>query len=148
PARVAARVYASLATGIFELLWIAGSGPDAVDGCIELTPAARTAFDRAAAHGRGVVVATAHTGNWDLAACAAARWQARRGGPPLHVVTKRLSWRALDRYWQELRAHRGVVLLEARGAAKQVGAALAREAPVALLVDQAPERASGVVALP
>jgi KDO2-lipid IV(A) lauroyltransferase len=64
------------------------------------------------------------------------------------VVTKRLSWRALDRYWQRLRAERGVHLVEAAGAAAAVRDALAAGGAVALLVDQAPERASGVATLP
>jgi len=64
------------------------------------------------------------------------------------VVTKRLSWRALDRYWQRLRAERGVVLLDVKGAAGAVREALTAGGVVALLVDQAPERARGVVTFP
>ena len=66
----------------------------------------------------------------------------------LLVVTKRLSWRALDRYWQRLRAERGVALADARGAASAVREALRGGGVVALLVDQSPERASGVLTLP
>jgi KDO2-lipid IV(A) lauroyltransferase len=71
-----------------------------------------------------------------------------RGRAGLTVVTKRLSWRALDRYWQRLRAERGVSLVDAEGAASEVRAALARGGVVALMVDQAPERASGVATIP
>src|SRR5262249_37273832 len=63
-------------------------------------------------------------------------------------VTKRLSWRALDRYWQRLRAERGVSLVDAQGATAEVRDALAQGGVVALLVDQAPERASGVATFP
>jgi KDO2-lipid IV(A) lauroyltransferase len=145
-------MYASLGAGLFELLWLAGRPPGALGDRFSMDPACAEALRQAASLGRGVVVATAHTGNWDLSACAAARWLAAEpafcGGALLHVVTKRLSWRALDRYWQHLRAARGVVLLDAEGAAAAVGSALAVGGVVALLVDQAPERPRGVVMVP
>jgi KDO2-lipid IV(A) lauroyltransferase len=144
----ARRMYASLGTGVFELLWLAGRPGEALDARFTMTPACGEALARAAARGRGVVVATAHTGNWDLSACAATRWIARSLGLRVTVVTKRLSWRALDRYWQRLRADRGVHLVDAPGAAAAVRRALGAGGVVALLVDQAPERASGVATLP
>lgn len=153
PARAARRMYASLGAGLCELLWLAGRPADALGDRFEMDPACAAALRQAAARGRGVVVATAHTGNWDLSACAAARWFAEDAGAPagrasLTVVTKRLSWRALDRYWQRLRADRGVILVDAAGAAAAVRDALAARGVVALLVDQAPERASGVAVFP
>jgi KDO2-lipid IV(A) lauroyltransferase len=150
--RVAARMYRSLGLGLCELLWLAGRPPGALGERFVMAPACAEALQRAASLGHGIVVVTAHTGNWDLAACAAARWLALEGGAPLgsrlHVVTKRLSWRALDAYWQHLRAEQGVVLVEAEGAAARVREALARGGTVALLIDQAPERSSGVATFP
>ncbi|MFT3763999.1 MAG: hypothetical protein QM820_00505 [Minicystis sp.] len=150
---IARRMYASLGTGLCELLWLAGRPPEALAGRFEMTARCAEALRDAASRGRGVVVATAHTGNWDLSACAAARWLMEDPAAPprraaLTVVTKRLSWRALDRYWQRLRAERGVALVPADGAATAVREALAAGGVVALLVDQAPERASGVATLP
>ncbi len=148
---VARGVYASLGAGVFELLWLAGCPPEALADRFTMAPEAAAALARAAARGRGVVVATAHTGNWDLCACGAARWFAEHGAEvpaSLMVVTKRLSWKALDRYWQRLRAERGVVLVEPEGAVVAVREALAAGSAVALLVDQAPERATGVATLP
>jgi KDO2-lipid IV(A) lauroyltransferase len=148
--RIARGVYASLGAGVFELLWLAARPPEALAERYALTPACAEALRAAASLGRGVVVATAHTGNWDLSACAFARWMATgiASAPRFTVVTKRLSWRALDRYWQRLRAERGVVLVEAAGATLAVREALRAGGLVGLLVDQAPERASGVVTLP
>ncbi len=145
PAGVARRVYTSLGAGVFELLWLAGRPPEALASCFTMSPEAAAALTRATSTGRGVVVATAHTGNWDLTACAAAQWLAPT---PLTVVTKRLSWAALDRYWQRLRADRGVTLVDARGAAAAVRTAFGAGSVVGLLVDQAPERASGVATFP
>ena len=146
---IARGMYASLGAGIFELLWLAGRPPDALAPLFTIDPACGDAVRRAAALGRGVVLATAHTGNWDLSACAAAQWITREcGGARLHVVTKRLSWRALDRYWQRLRAERGVVLAGAIGAAAHVRDALAVGDFTAMLIDQVPERGSGVGIFP
>jgi Kdo2-lipid IVA lauroyltransferase/acyltransferase len=146
---VARGMYASLGTGIFELLWLTGRPPSALAGHVTVEPACADALRRASALGRGVVIATAHTGNWDLSACAAARWLADEGsGAQLHVVTKRLSWRALDRYWQRLRADRGVRIADAEGAAAHVRAALHAGDVTALMTDQVPERGSGVATLP
>jgi KDO2-lipid IV(A) lauroyltransferase len=143
---LAPRVYASLGAGIFELLWLAGRPAEAVDAHFTVSPDAAAALARARQDlGRGVVVATAHTGNWDLAACAMAR---RIAPATLAVVTKRLSWKALDRTWQSLRAERGVVLVEAAGATAAVRAVLGAGGVVAMMVDQAPERASGVASFP
>jgi KDO2-lipid IV(A) lauroyltransferase len=149
PVGTAPRVYASLGAGVFELLWLAGRPAQALDARFTMSPEGAAALARAASLGHGAVVATAHTGNWDLTACAAARWLAReQRGAVLTVVTKRLSWEALDRYWQHLRAERGVALVDAHGAAAAVREALGAGGVVALLVDQAPERASGVATLP
>lgn len=145
----ASGMYASLGTGIFELLWLAGRPPAALAEWFTMDPACGEALLRAAARGRGVILATAHTGNWDLSACAAAQWITRAaGGARLHVVTKRLSWRALDRYWQRLRAERGVVLADAIGAATYVRDALSAGDFTAMLIDQVPERGSGVAIAP
>ena len=150
PTAAAARgMYASLGTGIFELLWLTGRPKGALAGWFTVSPDCAEALHGAAALGRGVVVATAHTGNWDLTACAAAQWMADQGRPKrLHVVTKRLSWRALDRYWQRLRAERGVILADARGATTHVRNALHIGDFTGLMVDQVPERGSGVTTLP
>jgi KDO2-lipid IV(A) lauroyltransferase len=148
-AAVARGMYASLGTGIFELLWLAGRPPSALAAWFTIEPACAAALHQAAALGRGVVVATAHTGNWDLAACAAAQWIAGEGSAArLHVVTKRLSWRALDRYWQRLRSERNVVVADAEGAATHVREALRRGDFTGLMTDQVPERASGVATIP
>ncbi|MFC1641099.1 lysophospholipid acyltransferase family protein [Myxococcota bacterium] len=134
PERTATRMYRSLARGLLELL------------SMVLTPHRRLGVRLTDPQVRrwlsvptGAVVATSHTGNWDVVACAVAELA------PLTVVTKRLSVGWLDRLWQRLRAKRGVHLVEARGAWGHCRAALRRGELVAMLVDQAPERSEGVL---
>jgi len=134
------RVYQQLGTGVFELLWAAGKAPS--ESAVLVRVDDWHQVERALSKGRGVVVATAHTGNWDLAACAIAQRIS------LTVITKHLSWRSLDRYWQSLRAVRGVDLIDAAGALRKTKERLAQGGAVVFLVDQVPHRSTGVVRFP
>lgn len=134
---VASGMYRSLALGVVELLAMALRPERALAG-VRIDRRAIELLDS----GRGVVVATAHTGNWDLAACAAAR------RVPLSVITKELHVRWLNALWQRLRARRGVRLLAAGSASSTALSALGRGEAIAMLVDQAPERARGVTLVP
>lgn len=132
PEAIASAMYRSLGTGVFELLFARS-----LTARVKLDP-------RALEHiqARGAVVATAHTGSFDLVACAAAE------RVPLTVVTKRLSLGPVDRLWQWLRRGRGVKLATAGSAARAARQALARHEAVAMLIDQAPERARATVITP
>lgn len=129
-------MYASLGAGVFELVQVALGSARLVPERMELDAVAGEVA-RLRERGRGVVVATAHTGNWDLLACAAAE------RVPLWVVTKRLSIGFFDRIWQATRRRRNVRLIQAGNAAKPLLGALRRNEVVAMLVDQAPERDRG-----
>lgn len=135
---VARAMYRSLGTGVFELLHL-GLSPrtrpvvEGLEGVV--------AEMRQRAGTQGVVVATAHTGNWDFAACALAEHVR------LMIITKRLRVSWLDRWWQGLRRARGVELVQAGSAARSAGAALAGGAWVVSMIDQAPERVRGIVSV-
>lgn len=135
PSRTAAAMYRALGRGLFELLLLALGRETRVTLPIET-------LDRLRRGGRGAVIATAHTGNWDVVACAIAERVS------LSVVTKRLSVGVLDRLWQRTRRGRGVRLLTVGGAARSALQALGRGELVAMLIDQAPERERAVVRVP
>jgi len=61
------------------------------------------------------------------------------------VITKRLSVRALDAFWQSTRAGYGVRLCEARGAMSEARAMLRSEGAVAMMIDQVPLRTEHAV---
>lgn len=142
--RDARAMFRGLGASALELLWLASARRRAVDAATLVRIVNRERFDEALSLGRGVIVATAHTGNWDLAACGCAALT------PLTVVTKRLSSPAVDAWWQAARASRGVDLLAApdgnvlAAARARLGAGRA----LALLVDQDPERMTSVVEAP
>lgn len=127
-------MYRALATSLLEFLAMV-SKPATVLARVAVPD---SAIREIRGRGRGAVIATAHTGNWDVAACAVAR------AAPLSVVTKRLHVRALDAFWQGARRRRGLKLLEVGRAARGAESALRRGELVAMLIDQAPERSRGV----
>lgn len=130
----AARMYASLGRGVFELLWLACRGRDALREAAVVPAESEARLGEAQSLGRGVVLAASHTGNWDLAAAAIAQ------RVPLVVVTKRLSVRALDAFWQSTRRALGIELVTQDGAMTAARRALARGAAVATMIDQVPAR--------
>jgi KDO2-lipid IV(A) lauroyltransferase len=134
PRRQAAAMYASLGRSAFEFLWLAGRGGAGVEALayVGIDPASEGVWRALGADRGGVVLAASHTGNWDLAAIAAAR------DGELLVVTKRLRVASLDGLWQSTRARLGVRLCEARGAMAESRGVLARGGAVAMMIDQVP----------
>jgi KDO2-lipid IV(A) lauroyltransferase len=137
PRAVADAMYHSLGWGVFELLWISLRSPTKPAELVEVGPEVRSVLGRG-----GAVLATAHTGNWDLVACGVA------AVTPLTVVTKHLSVGWLDAFWQSLRARRGVHLVSRGQVTRAARDALAARQAVALIIDQAPERTRAVVTAP
>ncbi len=126
-----------LGRSALELLWITGRPEADVAALVDVADFPR--FVEARAKGRGVIVATAHTGNWDLTACACA------ARTPLTIVTKRLRSPRLDAWWQGARAGRGVDLVfEEASVVRALLDKLRDGGSVALLVDQDPERTTSV----
>jgi KDO2-lipid IV(A) lauroyltransferase len=139
PREAAAAMYRSLGTSAFELLWLAGSRVDVRD-LVRFDATARDALRDVGA--RGAVIAASHTGNWDLAACAVA------GRSRLLVVTKHLSMRFVDSFWQSTRAARGVALTSAAGALERSRGHLAVGGAVAMMIDQVPLRRAHALRAP
>lgn len=124
-------MYRALGASVFELLWLAGK-KRSLGSLIAVEARSRKAWERARAGGRGVVVAASHTGNWDAAACA----MAAEG--ELLVVTKRLTMKGVDTFWQGARARHGVLLCDPEGALSRGREVLARGGAVAMMIDQVP----------
>lgn len=100
-----------------------------------LTPETIAAFEAARAEGRGVLLATAHLGNWELMAAALA---AR--GFAVHAVAARPRSGPLHRWLAAHRARLGVRVHGPDGGARAVVERLRAGQAVALFVDQATGR--------
>lgn len=101
-------------------------------------------LEAARAEGRGVILATAHFGNWEVLGGAIAL-----SGVPLHVLVQRPSQDAFDRLFKEFRGRVGVSTWENSGPAslRPVLRALARNEALGLLVDQHGESQDAIVTL-
>lgn len=101
-------------------------------GRCEVDPAALAAWQQAHAQGRGVLIATAHLGHWELMAAALA---AR--GVPFVAVGARPQGGPLFGWLARLRAGLGVAVLAPGGGARTARQVLQAGGTVALFVDQA-----------
>ena len=88
-------------------------------------------FQTALARGRGVLVATAHLGNWELSAFAHA-WMTA----PMHIVVRPLDNPRLDILVERYRALSGNHIIEKKDAARGILKALKSGDAVGILIDQ------------
>jgi KDO2-lipid IV(A) lauroyltransferase len=127
--QLGSRGYAHLCTGALEFLRLRQLTPERASEVVG--SAAMAELQRLRASGRGLLVLSAHLGNWDLLACAAGR-----AGLPVNVVTRQIKAASINRYWMRQRESCGVRLLPARRSAAAVLAALRRNEIVAMVLDQ------------
>lgn len=143
PDRVARAMYARLGTGIFELLWLAGAGAARRERTVRDHVTIEPDLERAIIDGLAkgpVVFAASHTGNWEIAAHAAARL-VRAHGRGLSVVVKPMAVSGFDSFLKRLRGGLGITLLSPSGALRTARSALGRGDAVAMMIDQVPDRA-------
>jgi KDO2-lipid IV(A) lauroyltransferase len=96
-------------------------------------------FEIAMRHGRGVLFATAHLGNWELSAFAHALLS-----QPMNVVVRPLDNPLLDAIIERRRRLSGNALFSKRDFARSILHALRRNEAVGILVDQNSSADSGV----
>lgn len=127
--KIARSMYRNLGISAIEFLRVKGLTPDNVRAKIKMEGLAH--LEAAQAQGRGVLILTAHFGNWDLLCCSQAL-----AGFPLHVITKNLKAGKINKFWMETRQRCGVTLLGARGSLKNILRALRDNQIVAFVIDQ------------
>jgi KDO2-lipid IV(A) lauroyltransferase len=96
-------------------------------------------LDAAAAAGRGILLLTAHLGNWELLAASHALSRF-----PLSVVVRPLDNPMMDRVVARFRRRAGVELIAKRRGLRDILDALRRHRMVGILLDQNAARAEGV----
>jgi KDO2-lipid IV(A) lauroyltransferase len=83
------------------------------------------------APGKGLLVLSAHLGNWDLLACATALC-----GFHVNVISREIKNSRINQYWMDRRKRCGINILSARGSAWQILRALRKNEIVAVVLDQ------------
>jgi len=96
-------------------------------------------FENARRRGRGVLIATAHLGNWELSAFAHAYLAA-----PMHIVVRPLDNTRIDALIEKRRALSGNHIIQKKDAARGILRALAAGDAVGILVDQNTTPGEGV----
>ena len=130
------RMFANLGMNAGEILrWMGGAGAELdrrvkVDGLEHL--------EGARALGRGVVVLTAHVGNWDLMGL----WAASRF--PLTIISKEIRNAVVNRFWMEKRAAAGLHIVLARRSYRDCLAALKKGGVLGFILDQNMIRTEGI----
>ena len=92
----------------------------------------------AQARGRGVVVLTAHLGNWDLMGL----WAASRY--PLTIISKTIKNEAVNRFWMEKRAAAGLHIVAAHHSYRACLSALKKGGLLGFILDQNMIAAEGI----
>ena len=96
-------------------------------------------YAAAKAKGRGVLIATAHLGNWELSAFAHALMT-----EPMHIVVRPLENQRVDDWVERRRALSGNHIISKREAAREILRALKAGDAVGILIDQNVVAAEGV----
>jgi Kdo2-lipid IVA lauroyltransferase/acyltransferase len=96
-------------------------------------------FVAAHARGRGVLVATAHLGNWELSAYTHALMKA-----PMHIVVRPLDNPYIDELVERYRGLSGNRIIRKKEAAREILKALSAGEAVGILIDQNVTPAEGV----
>jgi len=123
-------VFVTQAQNILEMLgWRRLLTQEGDVAWVEVT--GREHLQEAREQGRGVLVLSAHVGHFDLIACQQAL---REDG--LYVVSKRLSWQALNKVWMRARAALKLHVLEPGHVMTPALAALRDNQIVAFVLDQ------------
>jgi len=125
----AREAFEHFALSLADSLRLARLAPAALERAIEVR--GREHLEHARASGRGVILLSAHAGNWEWGAA----WLASHG-PPLHVVARPHPDRRVDRRFHRLRRARGVGMLPGRLLWTGASRALRRREWVALMADR------------
>jgi KDO2-lipid IV(A) lauroyltransferase len=139
--RIARECYRQLGASALELLVLGSLSPAEVAARVRAEGLEH--FEVAAARGRGVIVVTAHFGNFDLLACS----QAARG-VPLAIVSRELGRGGGNRFWMETRARSGLGILPAAGSGRALVRWLRQGKALGLVVDQRTGPRQGGVRVP
>ncbi|MGM0452367.1 MAG: lysophospholipid acyltransferase family protein [Thermodesulfobacteriota bacterium] len=134
---MARRVFCNLSRIVFEIGLAMHLDDKAIQNYFEFTGLHH--LQAARRKGRGVLVLTAHIGNWELLICAAGMI-----GLPLSAIYRPLDFKPLDRFFVELRSRYGANLYPKARAMRKVMRSLAHKKMVGVLLDQSAGAGAGV----
>lgn len=136
--RLVWRMYANLGMNVVETLRMARRPPAEIRGLIDLGDLEQVVA-RLIAPGKGLLVLTAHVGNWEYFATASAGY-----GYPLGIIVKDLRPESLNTYITEMRALHGTTVFSRRGSLRRALKHVKDNGILGFLLDQNAKRDEGV----
>ena len=126
---ILAAMYASLGMNVIELLRLGRTKQGYFDRHVSWSD---TSIMRDALKGgKGLIVLSAHTGNWDLM-CTLTPHE----GFPLTIITKDIKARSINEYWMSIRRRFGLQFVPAHNSYRLCLAALRRNETIGFVLDQ------------
>jgi lauroyl/myristoyl acyltransferase len=135
-ARLAARSWRNYGRYAANFFYLSGRGARGKAEALARThhvtspPGTFATIDEARAHGKGVIIVTAHFGSWDAAGMVVA------SHTPLHVVVERFADPRMDALIQAQRAALGMEVLWMEKSPRQILRVLQQNGVVAIVVDR------------
>jgi len=127
--RIVRESYKNLGRTLMEFCRIPRLNPNNLPRLVEIEGLAKV--EQGLAKGRGVVLITAHFGNWELMPPAMAL-----RGYPLRVVVRPMDWAPLDMVVSEVRSTRGTKLISKWQGMSEMLSALRQGEAIGILMDQ------------
>ena len=134
-AALACQAFEHFALSLLDFMRLGRLDAVSIDRAIEVRGAEH--LERAAASGRGVIVLSAHLGNWEWGAA----WLASRGAR-IHVIARPHPERGVEEMFARRRRARGVATLAGRPVWPRAAGALRRHEWLALMGDRPTARTS------
>ena len=134
---LARSVYRNLGQVLFEVAWSWTLSEKALSECI--TVEGQEHLQAACDRGKGVLVVTAHIGNWELLPIAA-----KGVAIPINIVYRPLDFKPLNTIIEQSRSRFGAKLIPSRHALLRILGALKKGEAVAMLMDQNVDYYDGV----
>jgi KDO2-lipid IV(A) lauroyltransferase len=126
--RIARASLAAFGRVVFDVIKFCHYGRKAVFGLVDIE--GRENLLQALAGGRGVLMFSAHFGNWEVLPAVAG------GRIPFHAIVRALDNPYIDRHLSRLRTRLGTLIINKFGASRPILQALRRGEIVCILIDQ------------
>lgn len=128
---IALGAFINLGKNLFELFSFPKITKENINGIVEIVN--REAMEKGFAKGKGVIVGSAHCGNWEMIGTSFAL-----NGIPMNAIARRIYIEELNKMLVDFRENKGykVILRSGREAAKQMLRTLRSNESLGILIDQ------------